>query len=317
MQVISGWRDVPASARGAALAIGNFDGVHRGHQAVLRRAQERASQSGEKAGALIFEPHPRQYFAPEKPFFRLTPLDVKLELLQSMGLDETIVIPFDADLANLSAETFACDVIAGGLGASHVVVGHDFTFGKGRTGSTEDLIRFGRQYGFSVDVVEPVMAGAAPFSSSAIRAHLRQGQVADAATLLGYWWRVRGTVQPGAGRGKDLGFPTLNLALAPGQELAHGIYAVRVVHGGRSYDAAGYLGARPTFDAGAPALEAYLFDFDDNLYGASVEIEFVAFIRPDQKFDSGEALAAQMQQDCAAITAILAKTPSNVPTSGS
>jgi riboflavin kinase/FMN adenylyltransferase len=233
MQVVRSWRDVPPGLKGAVLAIGNFDGVHRGHQAVLGEAIDIAKREGRRAGAVIFEPHPREFFAPDKPFFRLTPLPLKLELLAALGLDQTFVIGFDAALAALGPEAFAAEVVANGFGASHVVVGHDFAYGRGRSGTALELAAFGRKLGFGVDVVAPVGTGATTFSSSRIRDYLRQGKVREAADQLGYWWRVRGRVSEGAGRGKGLGFPTLNLPLAPGQEIGHGIYAMRVNHRGK------------------------------------------------------------------------------------
>jgi len=306
MEVVRVWRDMPASMRGAVLAIGNFDGVHRGHQAVLRQAQTAAAVQGRRAGAVLFEPHPREFFAPGEPFFRLTPLPMKLELLAALGLDQAFVIPFEPALAGLSAEAFASEVVAHGLGAAHLVVGHDFTYGKGRTGSPSELAASGTNLGFGVEVVAPVAEAGHTFSSSKVREHLRQGEVKEAAEQLGYWWRVKGEVERGAGRGKGLGFPTINLPLAEGQDLAHGIFAVHVDHGGRRYQAAGYVGASPTFGAGRPMLEAYLLDFASDLYGKEVEIEFIARLRPDQTFANGEALAAQMQQDCDQARAVLA-----------
>jgi riboflavin kinase/FMN adenylyltransferase len=298
MQIVRSWRDVPPDLKGAALAIGNFDGVHRGHQAVLGEAIGLAKREGRRSGAVIFEPHPRQFFAPDQPFFRLTPLALKLELLEALGLDQTFIIDFNRELAALSAEDFAGEVVAKGLGASHVVVGHDFAYGKGRSGTTEQLAGLGKQFGFGVDVVAPVGASGTTFSSSKIREHLRRGEVRQAADQLGYWWRVRGQVSEGAGRGKGLGFPTLNLPLAPGQDIGHGIYAMRVDHAGRRYHAAGYVGARPTFGEGEPVLEAYLLGFAGDLYGSEVEAEFIAFLRPDQTFSSAAALADQMHEDC-------------------
>ncbi len=268
-----------------------------------------ASTAGRPSGAVIFEPHPRQFFAPDKPFFRLTPLPVKLELLEDLGLDETVVIPFDKAFADLPAEQFVREVIVQGLGAYHVVVGYDFTFGKGRQGSTESLQALGRELGFGVDVIAPVTENGVILSSSAVREHLRRGEVREAAHILGCWWRVRAAVESGAGRGRGLGFPTVNLRLEPGQDLAHGIYAVRVEIGGRWYDAAGYLGPSPTFGEGTPKLEAYIFDFDGDLYGESIEIEFIAHIRPDHRFETAEALARQMDDDCAAAAAILKQAP--------
>ena len=252
MDVVRSWQDVPGSLKGAALAIGNFDGVHRGHQAVLLEAKRIADAEGRRSGAVVFDPHPRAFFAPEQPFFYLTPLPLKLELLAELGLDQTFVIPFNRELSSLSADAFATEVVGQGLGASHVVVGYDFTYGKGRTGTTERLAAIGRSQGFGVDVVAPVGAEGATFSSSGVRDHLRKGEMREAAEQLGYWWRIRGKVEPGHGRGKGLGFPTLNLPLAYGQDVAHGIYAMRVYHKGRRYDAAGYVGSSPTFGRRAP-----------------------------------------------------------------
>ena len=313
MDVVRVWRDVPQSFKGAVLAIGNFDGVHRGHQAVLGEARRIAEAEGLRSGAVLFEPHPREFFEPEKPFFRLTPLPLKLELIEALGLDQVFVIDFEPRLAGLSAEAFATEVVGKGLGASHVVVGHDFTYGKGRTGSTDELSALGRVLGFGVDVIEPVGAGEGIFSSSRIREELRAGEVREAAEQLGYWWRVRGRVEKGAGRGKGLGFPTVNVPLAPGQDVRHGIYAMRVHHDGARHDAAGYVGARPTFGEGAPVLEAYLFDFAGDLYGAEVEAEFIAHLRPDQAFASAEQLAAQMDKDCAAARTVLRRIDGDDP----
>jgi riboflavin kinase / FMN adenylyltransferase len=307
MDIVRFWRGVPPEIKGAVLAIGNFDGVHRGHQEVLREATRIAKREGRRSGAVVFEPHPREFFAPGTPFFRLTPLPLKLELLEALGLDQTFVIEFDRELASLSAEAFATEVVAKGLGASHVVVGHDFSYGKGRTGTTNELAALGRVLGFGVDVVAPVGAGGATFSSSRIRDYLRDGEVREAAEQLGYWWRARGRVGEGAGRGKGLGFPTLNLPLAPGQDVHHGIYAMRVDHDGRRYHAAGYVGARPTFGEGEPVLEAYLLDFAGDLYGQEVEAEFIAFLRPDETFATPEALAEKMREDCDRARAVLAK----------
>jgi riboflavin kinase / FMN adenylyltransferase len=314
MDVVGSWRDLPPHLKGASLAIGNFDGVHRGHQAVLGEAIKIARQEGRRAGAVVFEPHPREFFTPETPFFRLTPLPLKLELLEALGLDQTFVLQFDRALSSLSGEEFATEVVAKGLGASHVVVGHDFTYGKGRSGTTTELAKLGGALGFGVDVVAPVGSGAATFSSSRIREHLRRGDVKEAAEQLGYWWRVRGTVSEGAGRGKGLGFPTLNLPLAPGQDIGHGIYAMRVDHRGKRYHAAGYVGSRPTFgDNGEPVLEAYLLDFAGDLYGEEVEAEFVAFLRPDQGFANAGALADKMHEDCDRARDVLVKIEADDP----
>jgi riboflavin kinase / FMN adenylyltransferase len=313
MEVVRGWHDVPPRARGSVLAIGNFDGVHRGHQAVLGRAVANAESRGLSAGAVIFEPHPREFFEPGKPFFRLTPLPLKLRLLEALGLDWTFILPFDAELAGLSADAFVREVLVEGLGVAELVIGHDFTFGKGRTGSISDLESLGSTLGFAVTVVGPVGDEGTAFSSTSIRNYLRQGEMGEAAEELGYWWRIAGTVGRGAGRGKGLGFPTANLALAPGQEIGHGIYAVRVDHAGARYLGAAYIGPRPTFGETAPVLEVFLFNFTGNLYGQEVEIEFLAKLRDDAHFASADELAAQMNEDCDTARAILAALETDDP----
>ena len=314
MDIVRSWRDTPPALKGAVLAIGNFDGVHRGHQAVLNEVKRLAAAEGRRTGAVVFEPHPREFFAPDQPFFRLTPLPVKLELLEALGLDQTFVLTFDKALSSLSSEDFVTEVVGKGFGASHVVVGYDFTYGKGRTGSVEQLAAFGKTLGFGVDVVAPVtLAGGVTFSSSTIRDHLRKGEVREAADQLGYWWRARGRVGHGAGRGKGLGFPTLNYKLAPGQDVSHGIYAMRVHHAGQRYHAAGYVGPRPTFGPDDPVLEAFLLDFSGDLYGEQVEVEFIDFIRPDHAFDSPEALAAQMAADSERAKSVLQAVDADDP----
>jgi riboflavin kinase/FMN adenylyltransferase len=258
---------------------------------------------------MLFEPHPREFFQPEKPHFRLTPLKRKLELLDHFGLDLAVVLAFDAALAGLSAQDFIERVVAGALAARHVVIGYDFRFGKGRTGEPETMRQAGRALGFGVTVVAQVGEAGEVFSSNAIRAELAQGDVAGAAQMLGHWWRLSGKVIGGFKRGAGLGFPTANVALAPGTALAHGIYAVRVYVDEKMYAAAAYLGTRPTFDNGAPMLEAFLFGFDGDLYGREIVVEFVDFVRPDAKFASVEALKEQIAKDCARAQAILKTAP--------
>ena len=282
MRIVHGYSDVPVLARGAVLAIGNFDGVHRGHQALLRAASAIGRELGAPAGALMFEPHPREFFHPEEPHFHLTPLKQKLAIFDHLGLDVAVVLPFDARLAALSAEAFVDRVIVGGLGARHIVIGHDFFFGKNRGGTPETMREEAARSGFGLTVIPPVAEDGEVFSSSAIRLRLAQGDVKGAARLLGREWRVAGTVVGGAKRGTGLGFPTANIPLPRGTALSHGIYAVRVLTGdGRRHDAAAYLGTRPTYDNGMPVLEVFLLDFDGDLYGREIEVEFVDFIRPD------------------------------------
>jgi riboflavin kinase/FMN adenylyltransferase len=309
MIVLTAISDVPPAARGGAYAIGNFDGVHRGHQALLQAAKEQAMAMGGPAGVILFEPHPREHFQPDSPHFRLTPLARKLELLEALGLDVAVVLKFDAALAALSAEAFITRVLVDALAARHVVVGYDFRFGKGRAGDAELLRRFGSEHGFGLTVVAPVGEGGTVFSSGAVRAALTRGDVAAAAALLGHWWRVSGEVIGGFKRGTGLGFPTANIALAPGTALAHGIYAVRVYAEGGTYAGAAYLGTRPTFDDGAPMLEVFLLDYDGDLYGKTITLEFVDFVREDTKFASIDALKAQIARDCAKAQAILDAAP--------
>ncbi len=306
MDVFQGYDHVPPGARGAVVAIGNFDGVHRGHQALIAQARETAGRLGVRTAALMFEPHPREFFQPARPLFRLTPLPQKLRLLEIYGVEITFVIAFEHEFATMSAETFVERALVAGLGISHVVIGHDFLFGRSRTGNVEQMVSLGRDFGFGVSVVAPVGSGGEIFSSSAVRAELAQGDVTGAAEMLGHRWKVEGVVQGGARRGTGLGYPTANIALGKGAALAHGIYAVHVDVGGTRYQAAAYLGTRPTFDDGSPVLEVFLFDFDGDLYGRTIEVEFVEFLRGDRKFDGPDALKTQMDADCARAREILA-----------
>ena len=306
MLLVHGYRDVPPQARGAVLAIGNFDGVHRGHQALLRAAAAIGRELGAPAGALIFEPHPREFFHPHEPHFHLTSLPQKLTLFERAGLDLAVVLAFDAQLAALSADEFIARVIVEGLGARHVVIGHDFFFGRHRGGTPDTMREAGAHDGFGVTIIPPVAEDGEVFSSSAIRLYLAQGDVKGAARVLGRAWRVEGVVVGGAKRGTDLGFPTANIPLPRGTTLGHGIYAVRMHTAGAQHDGAAYLGTRPTFDDGMPVLEVFLFDFDGDLYGKTIEVEFVDFIRADRKFPTSEALIAQMEIDCARARDILA-----------
>jgi riboflavin kinase/FMN adenylyltransferase len=305
MRVVQGYQGAPDAARGAVLAIGNFDGVHRGHQALLAAVLAKGKEIGAPAGALIFDPHPREFFHPEEPHFRLTTLAQKLAIFEALKLDLAIVLDFDANLAGLPADAFITNVLIGGLAVQHVVIGHDFFFGKNRGGTPEIMQAASDKLGFGLTIVAPVAEGGEAFSSSIIRLHLAQGDVKGAAQMMGRWWRADGTVIGGAKRGVGLGFPTANVPLVRGTGLGHGIYAVRVYLGSDRYDGAAYLGTRPTYDDGMPVLEVFLFDFDGDLYDRAIEVEFIDFIRDDRKFDTSEALIAQMQQDCARARAIL------------
>lgn len=313
MRILRHYRDTPTDCRDAALAIGNFDGLHRGHRAVIAAAMAAARKAGRPAGVMTFEPHPRQFFRPEAPMFRLTPERLKLELLEETGLDLAVVLPFNAQLASLSAEAFVTDVLAEGLGVAHVVTGADFRFGKGRGGDAGLLREMGGRHGFEVSLVKPQGEGDMVFSSTAVRERLAEGDVSGAAEILGYWWRVSGTVVGGDKRGHGLGFPTANIAAPPGFGLGYGIYAVRVRAEGSGYHGAAYFGTRPTFDDGEAVIETFLFDFSGDLYGREIELEFIARLRGDEKFDNSEALKAQMAEDCRRAAVLLAETDRNDP----
>lgn len=305
MIVHEGYKDLPPEIRGGVVAIGNFDGVHKGHQALIGEAVKAAREKDLRAGVMIFEPHPREFFHPEESHFRLTPLAQKLAVFETMRLDFVVVVPFDAALSKLEHFEFVDDVLAQGLDVRHVVVGYDFYYGRQRRGSPESMILAGIEYDFEVTVVPPVAEGGEVFSSTAIRLKLAQGDVQAAAAELGRRWRVSGAVIGGAKRGTGMGYPTANVPMPKGTALGHGIYAVRAHVDGRVHDAAAYLGTRPTFDDGMPVLEVFLLDFDDDLYGKAMEVEFVAFIRGDRKFDSAEALVRQMDEDVAKVRDVL------------
>ncbi|MEL6423417.1 MAG: bifunctional riboflavin kinase/FAD synthetase [Pseudomonadota bacterium] len=309
MQVVRTYQDVSPTIRGGAVAIGNFDGVHRGHRVVIDAARTAAATHDCPAGVVCFSPHPRRFFAPHAPLFQLTDEAQKLAQFAALGLDFTAVLTFNAALASLTADQFVDDVLVGGLGVKAVVIGYDFHFGKGRAGSPDFLRAAGDDRGFEVHVVAPAKAEGTVFSSSSVRAFLRDGDVARAAEVLARPYAVRGVVARGDGRGTGLGFPTANIAMPEGADLLPGIYAVRVQIVGRpergTIDGAAYLGTRPTFQGEDVRLETFLFDFDGSLYGDEIEVAFVDFIRGDKAFESGEALAAQMEKDCAAARDVL------------
>lgn len=306
-------KPVPAELRGRVLALGNFDGVHRGHAELARVASEMAAGQGTSAAALTFEPHPRTVFRPEQPVFRLTPEPIKVALLAGLGLSPSFIIPFDRAIAGIPAEAFVDDLLLGQLGAAGLVCGYDFHFGKGRTGSPEMLQARAGHVGVPVAVVPPFAFQGEAVSSTLVRAALETGDVGHAASLLGRPWFVRGEVAHGDKRGRDLGYPTANMHLARDCRLRFGIYAVRMRVDGLWRDGVASFGSRPTFDDGAPRLETFVFDFSGDLYGKTVDVAFVAFLRGEAKFDSLEALIAQMDADSASARDILAKTPAFLP----
>jgi riboflavin kinase / FMN adenylyltransferase len=299
--------------RGAVLAIGNFDGVHRGHRAVIAAALARARMTGSPAAALTFEPHPAVVLRPQEPLFRLTDETAKLRLLAGTGLDGAIVLTFNAALASRSPEEFVGDILVKRYGISGAVIGFDFHFGKNRMGSPAFLQGEGARHGFAVDVAPPLQDEGRPVSSGTIRMALTGGRVIEAAELLGYPWFVSGKVVAGDKRGRELGYPTANLKLDPGCRLKHGIYAVRVSVGGKLHDAVASFGRRPMFDNGAPLLEVFLFDFTGDLYGQTLDVAFIAWIRQEMRFDSIEQLVVQMDEDSARAREALARAPGAFP----
>ena len=283
--------------RGATVAIGNFDGVHRGHKAVIAAALARAGALGKPSAALTFEPHPRAFFDPDEPLFRLTPEEAKLRLLAAAGLDGAIVLTFNAELAKLSAQDFVRRVLVDRFAISGAAIGFNFHFGANRAGSPEFLQAQGREHGFTVDIVPPLLDGGRPVSSGPIRAALAAGRLDDATEFLGYPWFVSGTVIHGDKRGRELGFPTANLRLDPACALRHGIYAVRAAIAGRRYDGVASFGRRPMFDSGAVLLEIFVFDFSGDLYGANIDVAFMAWLRDEAMFASAADLMRQMKED--------------------
>ncbi len=314
-------RAVVDDHRGAVIAIGNFDGMHRGHQVVVEKALAISRQQGCKCFALSFEPHPRTLFRPQSPVFRLTDEIMKAHVLEAFGVDGLLTLEFTRELASTSAEDFVQSILLDLAQASHVVSGFNFHFGKDRAGSPQYLLQAGQEFGFGVTVVEAKSSGgggegdnsgevevpAEPISSSRIRRLLGDGNVRAAAGLLGYHWLVSGPVIQGAQLGRTLNYPTANMSLAENCHLAHGIYAVRLRRpDGRLYDGVASYGRRPTFDNGPALLETFIFDFDEDIYGETISVTLMDYLRSEEKFESVDALVAQMDKDTEQAKHILA-----------
>ncbi len=299
----------PEGLQGAVAAIGNFDGVHRGHSAVIKRAEALAHRLGRPCVVVTFEPHPSDFFLGANTIFRLSPSATKAVALERLGVDGMIVLRFDAALASLSPEAFVRDLLSARLGLAAVVAGYDFHFGKNRAGTPAFLAEAGKRHGLIVEIVERIAADESgsieAVSSTATRAALESGDVARAATLLGHPYFVIGEVIHGDKRGAGLGFPTANLRLDPSNRLRRGIYAVTVRIGETIYGGVASFGRRPTFDNGPPLLEVFVFDFSGDLYGRTIEVDFHRFIRGEEKFASVEELKKAMKRDEAAARAIL------------
>jgi riboflavin kinase/FMN adenylyltransferase len=308
VRVIHGWKNLPPGDRGAAVAMGTFDGVHLGHQRVIALAAEAARALGAPLGVITFDPHPRTYFRPDQPAFRLMKPDQQARALEALGVDILYVLPWDPELANMTDRAFATRVLHDALGARHVAVGFDNSFGKDRTGTPQTMRQYGRELGFGVSVAEEVAdAEGEKFSSTAVREALREGRPEEAARILGRPFAIEGEVVRGRQLGRQLGYPTANVALDDYVVPKFGVYATRTrLPDGRKLPGVANIGVNPTVDGAiAPRLEVWLFDFDEDIYDQIIETDLVAFQRPELKFASLEEMTAQILQDAAEARRIL------------
>lgn len=307
VQVVTDWRDLPEDLRGAAVAIGAFDGVHRGHQAVIAAARQAADRLGVPLAVVSFAPHPRRWFQPDAAPFRLMTTDQMVRALAPLGVERLYLLPFDADMAAMTDEHFAVEVLGSGLGIRHAAVGFDFTYGKGRSGSPDGLRRHGEQLGFTVSVIDRLDdPDGLKLSSSAVREALKAGDMARASAILGRPFSIQGEIVHGEKRGRTIGVPTANVRLGDYMRPAYGVYATRThLADGRVIDGVANLGIRPMFEIEEPLLEVWLLDFSGDLYGQTIETELVALLRGEMNFDSLHALKAQIDADAAAARAVL------------
>ncbi|MBM3515097.1 MAG: bifunctional riboflavin kinase/FAD synthetase [Alphaproteobacteria bacterium] len=311
MRLFRHFTEVPATLKGAVIALGNFDGMHRGHQAVIGEAVRIARATGKAAAVMTFEPHPRLFFKPDQESFLLSPFRLKARIIEALGIDYLYVLTFDRGFAARTADNFIGQILIGGLGVSHVVVGSDYVFGKGRGGNVEVLTAASANGGFGVTAVsEKKDHGGTRYSSTNIRQYLRDGRCHDAAGLLGRYWEIVGRVEHGDQRGRFMGFPTANLPHRDGLMPKRGVYAVRagIDRGAETvwHDAIANFGHRPTFDKKDVLLEVHVFDFNENLYQRHLRVALVEHLRPEIKFDGIDAIKAQIAKDCEAARAILA-----------
>jgi riboflavin kinase/FMN adenylyltransferase len=307
LRIVKDWKGLSPEERGASVALGNFDGLHRGHQRVIAAAALAARDDEAPLGVISFDPHPRRFHQPDAEPFHLMSLDQQGRVLDAMGVDLFYVLPYGADIAQMSDETFAVQVLAEGLGVRHVTAGADITFGKGRSGDPAALKRYGAAHGFDVSIVKELGdAELNKFSSSDIRKALTEGRPERAAQMLGRPFAVEGVIQRDRQLGRKLGFPTANVPLDDYVRPRLGVYATRsLLADGRRVPGVANLGKNPTTGEVEARLEVWLFDFDEDIYGQTLETELVAFLRPEEKFDSIEALVQQVQADAAQARSLL------------
>ena len=314
MRILRHTNELTAADRGCVVALGNFDGFHRGHQVVIGEAGRLAREMGLLLAVVVTEPHPVSFFAPNAPAFRLTPFRERAQLLEQFGVDVLLVLPFDKELASMPAQNFVLDILCAGLNAKHVFVGYDYRFGKGRGGGTDVLGYMGDMEGFGLSVIKAVTVGLEGYageiySSTVVRKALQNGEARKAAALLGHWWTINGRVTEGDKRGRTIGFPTANIELGESLLPKLGVYAVRVRFEGGTKTVSGVanIGKRPTFDKRDVLMEVHLFDFDQDIYGQHLRVELVAFLREEQKFDGIESLKTQIHKDSRIAKIVLAE----------
>jgi riboflavin kinase / FMN adenylyltransferase len=298
MKVIHGWKGLSLAERGAAVALGNFDGVHLGHQQVIADAKAAAARLGSPLGVISFEPHARMHFHPEAPPFRLMNPHQLARTVHTLGADIFYLLPFGVEMAGFSDHDFVRDVLVEGLGVRHVAVGFDITFGKGRTGDPDAMRRYGEEFGFTVSVASAVANGEGKISSSMARDALREGRPDVTARIMGRPFAIEGLVQKGRQLGRKLGFPTANVPLGDYVAPRFGVYATRTrLKDGRELAGVANIGVNPTTGEVDPRLEVWLFEFDEDIYGETIETDLIAFLRPEEKFASVEAMVAQIRLD--------------------
>ena len=315
MKSLFSLEDLSSDENGAVVALGNFDGVHKGHQALIAEAKAKADELSAPLLVMTFEPHPRQFFSAQAPAVRLATLAQKEQSLVGCSVDVMLAVPFDREFAAMQAEDFINDLLIGQLGAKHIFAGWDFRFGSGRAGSMAMIEDLAGKAGVGVTTVQPVKdSHGEPFSSSRVRACLAAGELHAAAELLGRDWEIAGKVMPGDQIGRTIGFPTANLALGDYQRAKYGIYAVESEICGREgtwFGGAAYLGYRPTVNGAREVFEVHFFDFDEDIYGEEIKVRLIDYIRDDAKLDSLDALKKQIEEDCIAARAVLSQRQSN------